>query len=181
MAHNCRFAVSGGPGAGKTTLLEILRDRGFSCAGDSARALIRQRLHAGLPPRPKPQEFAQGIFLADLDNYQLTPSSQRAVFFDRSIIDALAMLRQAAVKSDQEIRRCVGKYPYNAVAFVLPPWQEIYRTDDERDQTFAESVAVFNSVVSWYAKCGYQTVEVPTGALADRVEFVEQTVAAILV
>jgi len=58
----------------------------------------------------------------------------------------------------------------------MPPWEAIYRTDAERDQTFAESVQVFESVRTWYARWDYATVEVPCMAIDQRVNFILQTV-----
>lgn len=65
-----------------------------------------------------------------------------------------------------ERRRC------HPTAFILPPWREIYRTDDERDQTFDEAVMVYRALRDWYIRCGYNLVEVPTGTVANRRDFV---------
>ncbi len=56
--------------------------------------------------------------------------------------------------------------------FLLPPWQEIYGTDSERDQTFEESVEVFEGMKRWYERWGYETVEVPRVGIEGRVAFI---------
>jgi len=146
------------------------------CAGDTARALIRARLEAGLSPRPGPVEFAQRIFDADVVNYLDAPVDMLS-FFERGIVDALGMLQQSDAMGPDEIASQLARYPYNKVVFLFPPWEEIYRNDEERDQTFAESVAVFTSVKSWYGRCGYELAEVPHAPVAERVKFVMRLVA----
>ena len=47
-----RIVITGGPGAGKTTLLLALQARGYTIVGDSARAIIQDRMSRGLSPRP---------------------------------------------------------------------------------------------------------------------------------
>ena len=167
----------GGPGAGKTTLLDALRANGYQCVPDAARALIKSRLAAGLSPRPEPTEFANNILNADIAGYRNTAVAGAAVFFDRGVVDALGMLYREGTVSEAQIEAHLSRYPFNRTVFLLPPWEEIYTTDSERDQTFAESVAVFESVRSWYGQCGYEPVRVPIGSVAERVRFIETSVS----
>ncbi|WP_422141841.1 hypothetical protein [Vreelandella salicampi] len=51
-----------------------------------------------------------------------------------------------------DIANYVEAFPYNPVVFLLPPWEDIYGTDSERDQTFEESVEVFGGMKRWYCK-----------------------------
>lgn len=176
---NRRFVFTGGPGAGKTTVLEALRTAGHRCVSETARDVIRDRLAAGLSPRPEPGAFARLIFAADVANYRAATEPETH-FYDRSLIDALGMVHECEPRSDAQIGRIVGRYPYNGTVFLFPPWEEIYQTDAERDQTFAESVRVFESLRRWYGRCGYQPLEVPIGPVAERVEFVEQRVGEVL-
>ena len=173
---NNKFIFAGGPGAGKTTVLDALKARGFYCAPDVARAIIKARVDSGLSPRPEPLDFATSIFDRDVANYQAAPSS-KICFFDRSVVDALGMLHLCNSFSEGELGLNLRRYPYNRVVFLFPPWEEIYQTDDERDQTFAESVRVFESVKSWYSRCEYRVQEVPLGTLNQRVTFIENFVA----
>lgn len=173
---NSRFIFTGGPGAGKTTVLDALKARGFYCVPDVARAIIKSRLDSRLSSRPEPLLFANSIFNIDVANYRAAPSSE-VCFFDRGAIDTLCMLHQCKALSDEEIDLNLRRYPYNSVAYLFPPWEEIYQTDDERDQTFTESVCVSETVKSWYCRCGYQVQEVPFGNINERVTFIERSVA----
>ena len=71
----------------------------------------------------------------------------------------------------------LATYPFHATVFVLPPWEAIYTTDAERDQSFADAVDVHARVVQWYRSCGYILNEVPRLSVAERSEHVLQTLA----
>ncbi|MGP5308518.1 AAA family ATPase [Vreelandella alkaliphila] len=173
---NHRFVVTGGPGGGKTTILSALAERGYSFAPESARKIIKERLAAGLSPRPDSVSFAQEILSADIEKYQNAASCDYVMLFDRGVLDALYMLDAESALTRDEIAQYVQKFPYNSVVFLLPPWKEIYDTDSERDQTFEESVAVFDGMKRWYSQWGYETLEVPRGNINERVAFILQRI-----
>jgi predicted ATPase len=162
-----RIIVTGGPGAGKTTLLAALRASGYTAVDESARAIIQERAAGGLSPRPPALEFARQILHRDIAKYQQAPELG-LVFFDRSIVEALGMVNQAARLEAHELRALLSQYPYDRRVFVLPPWEAIYTTDSERDQTFAEALRVHETLTRWYRRCEYEIIEVPTGTVAER-------------
>jgi len=114
-----KFVFTGGPGAGKTTVLDALESCGRYCVPDVARAIIRARLDSGLAPRPEPAKFASGIFDTDVANYQMAPSRE-VCFFDRGVVDSLAMMQSCGLVSDKDISGILTKYPYNKVVFLFP-------------------------------------------------------------
>jgi predicted ATPase len=172
---NRRVVLAGGPGTGKTSVLEIFAARGIHCASDVAREIIRQRLRDGLTPRPGPVEFARAIFEGDVSNYLAAPADSLC-FFERGVVDSLAMRRQSGDLSDDEQRRVLDRYRYHPLVFVFPPWEQIYRSDSERDQTFAESVRVFEPIRSWYERCEYQVQIVPPASVEERAAFIEDRI-----
>ncbi|WP_375058548.1 AAA family ATPase [Zobellella sp. DQSA1] len=68
-----------------------------------------------------------------------------AMFFERRVLDALYMLAAESALTRDEIVQYVQQFPYNGVVFLLPPWEEIYDTDSERDQSSEESVEVLRA------------------------------------
>jgi predicted ATPase len=173
---NLRFVITGGPGAGKTTMLNALAERGYIYVSESARAIIRKRLASGLSPRPPLEQFGSDILHMDIARYWETRVTEHPVFFDRGIVDAIYILDQQNAISPGQVEEYVQWFPYNKVVFLMPPWQEIYSTDAERDQTFSESVQVFEGLRKWYARWRYETIEVPRTAIEQRVDFILQTV-----
>ena len=172
---NLRFVITGGPGAGKTTILDALAERGYICAAESARAIIRERLASGLTPRPPLALFGRGILQRDIARYRETWVTDQPVFFDRGIVDALGILDQQHAISPEETEEYIRSFPYNKMVLLMPPWEAIYCTDAERDQTFAESVQVCESLRMWYARWDYQTIGVPCTAIDRRVDFILRT------
>jgi predicted ATPase len=166
-----RIIVTGGPGAGKTTLLAALCARGYATVDESARAIIQERLAGGLTPRPSALEFARQILHRDVAKYQQPPGLD-VVFFDRSVVEAVWMVNQAAPLEAHELSVLLSQYRYDRPVFVLPPWEAIYTTDSERDQTFAEALQVHETITRWYRQCEYEIIEVPTGTVAERCSYV---------
>jgi predicted ATPase len=105
--------------------------------------------------------FAQEILRRDIAKYLDQPRTSKWVFFDRGLIDALGMLHEASALSASELASVLASYPFHATVFVLPPWEDIYANDAERDQSFAEAVDVYARVVRWYRSCGFALNEVP--------------------
>jgi predicted ATPase len=169
---NRRFVLTGGPGGGKSTLLDALAERGYRIAPEAARRLIKGRLSLGLPPRPDPVTFARDILHWDMEQHRAAADHNGTTFFDRGVLDALYMLDLESALSRDEIASHIQAFPYNGTVFLLPPWEAIYAMDSERDQTFEESVAVFEGMKRWYARWGYQTVEVPRAGVEARVSFI---------
>jgi predicted ATPase len=169
--------VTGGPGAGKTTLLSELGAMGYGTVDESARAIIAERLVRGESPRPDPDAFAREILRRDIEKYLNRPRTSEWVFFDRGLIEAIGMLHEASPLPHAELASLVATYPFHTTVFVLPPWEAIYATDTERDQSFADAVDVYARVVQWYRSCGYVLDEVPRLALAQRVDHVLRTLA----
>jgi predicted ATPase len=170
-----RVVFAGGPGSGRTTLLQALLLRGHSVVADSARTIIRARRSCSLSPRPAPVEFAQAILRRDIHQYGEQASPSGLVFFERGVVDALGMLHELGVLPDHELRALLSAYPYHRQVFMFPPWEAIYATDAERDQTFAEAGQVYRAAAEWYRRCGYEAVEVPKVGVAERCTYVLQS------
>ena len=170
------IALTGGPGSGKTAVIGALRERGYDCVTESARAIIHERIKRGLDPRPPAREFAEQVLRRDIRQYARMAGASCPVFFDRCILDALSMFDQLGLELSEH-QTLLAKYPYFRTAFSFPPWKEIYTTDAERDQTFDDALAVHEAVTGWYRKCGYDLMEVPRGSVRERCDFILQQIA----
>jgi predicted ATPase len=167
-----RVIVTGGPGAGKTSLLDGLGGRGYRYMPDSARAIIKDRVRRGWSARPDAPQFAAAILRMDVAQYRQAPIDVPLVFFDRAIPDALCMLNDVGLLSMAEAEQRVTHFPYCRQVFVAPPWQDIYETDRERDQTFAHAIAVHRRAAGWYAALGFELIELPRVPVDERCDFV---------
>ncbi len=175
--ENLRFIFTGGPGAGKTTVLDELAARGYQVVPESARAIIRERISAGLS-----REAAEGTPVLDRDvaNWLATPVGSAPVMFDRGIPDSLGTHFGNGSFTEERVHELMRLHPYNHYAFILPPWREIYTTDEERIQTWDHAVRVFESLSRWYLRLGFELIEVPRIDIAARADFVDQHIRQIL-
>jgi predicted ATPase len=173
-----RIVITGGPGAGKTALLLALQARGYTIVGDSPRIIIQDRIRRGLSPRPNAYDSVHETLRMDIEHFVDHAATPGYVFFERSVLDALCGLDRLAPLTESELSMWLSKYQYCSKVFILPPWKAIYVNDDERDHTFEHAESVYRIVQEWYRRLdGYQLIEVPKVAVAERCTYVLQTLA----
>ena len=168
-----RIVITGSPGAGKTTLLLALRARGYTIVGDSARAIIQDRLRRGLSPRPNADEFAHETLRMDVENFVHHAATPGHVFFDRR---SRRSMRLDRATPEERVEPVALNY-HCSKAFGLPPWKAIYVNDPERDHTFEHAERVNSITQEWYRRCRYQLIEVPRVSVAERCTYVLQALA----
>ncbi|MET0248503.1 MAG: AAA family ATPase [Sphingobium sp.] len=56
--------------------------------------------------------------------------------------------------------------------FIAPPWREIFATDTERKQDFAEAQATHDAMVEVYTALGYTLVPLPLTPVPERLALV---------
>lgn len=64
------------------------------------------------------------------------------------------------------------RWKYNKSIFILPPWQEIYETDNERKQDWEEAVLTFQKMSETYKNYGYRIIVIPKTPISERADFV---------
>ena len=163
--------ITGGPGVGKTTLINHLNDRGFDTSPEVARAIIEEQIERGGTALPWSDNDAYAGLMyrrsirAWQDDIQNHP---RTVFCDRGLPDTLAHRRLSGLPENPDLIRAIKTYRYHKLAFVLPPWSEIYKTDAARTQSFSEAVRTYVVLCRTYHECGYELVEIRKGPVEQR-------------
>ena len=173
-----RFIVlTGGPGSGKTTLLDALEASGFARTTEAGRAIIQDQLSIGghaLPWDDRAQ-FAELMLSYDMRSYRMAETLSGAVFFDRSVVDVLGYLRLVGLPVSPHLERATQVLRHNSKVFIAPPWREIFQQDQERKQNFNEAIRTFDALTDAYQDCGYELVELPRASVAERVDFMLQS------
>ncbi|GLH96770.1 AAA family ATPase [Phytohabitans aurantiacus] len=173
MSHNL-IVIAGGPGAGKTTLIEALRAAGYATAPEAGRAIIQDQVAIGGPALPwkDPALFAELMLSWDLRSYRWAARRDEPVFFDHALAGLAGYYRLIGREVPEHVYAAVAAFRYSGRVFVAPPWPEIYRTDAERRQSWAEAVRTYEVVTGAYAEAGYELVELPRVPVGQRLEFI---------
>ncbi len=163
--------ITGGPGVGKTTLIDHLHERGFDTSPEVARAIIEDQQERGGNALPWGDNDAYAGLMCRRSIRAWQEAIQchpRTVFCDRGLPDTLAHRRLSGLPEDQGLMNAIRTYRYHRVAFVLPPWSEIYKTDSARTQSFSEAVRTYVVLCRTYHECGYELVEIRKGPVEQR-------------
>jgi predicted ATPase len=168
------FVVSGGPGAGKTTVLQELASRGYRFAPEIARQIIQEELQSGGTDLPwgDREAYTLRMLKRSVESYQSHTPAPRPTFSDRGIPDTLCYARLIGLANQESILDACLQYRYASVVFLAPPWKEIYETDNERKQDFAEAERTFEQMVQVYRECGYTILELPKTKPTTRADFI---------
>ena len=72
---------------------------------------------------------------------------------------------------DQEFITVCEVHKYDKI-FTLPPWKAIYKTDNERYESFDQLLEIQGYLKKWYSKFGYEIIEVNIGPIEERIKFI---------
>lgn len=173
------FVLTGGPGVGKTTLIRHLRAEGLTCVDETARAVIREQVSSGgtAVPWGDTQAYFETVARRDLALFDAMAEETATVLFDRNLVDAACWALAEGITTPPDLIEALRARRCNPVVFVAPPWPEIYETDDERKQTWAEAEATFPRVMTALVALDYQPIVLPCVSVAERAAFVRQRMA----
>ena len=174
MANDRLFVITRGPGSGKTTLLLELEQRGFRCSQEVARQIIQEQVSTNGDGLlwANTLRYTQLMLARSIAAYRENTPASGIVFMDRGIPDAVCYARLIGLPLFDDLKTACEEYRYNKMVFMAPPWKEIYATDSERKQTYAEAIATYEKMAEVYREYGYRPVELPRTSPLERVEFV---------
>lgn len=176
-----KIAITGAPGTGKTVVIEVLQSMGYHCFPEVIRSMTaKEKLRetdveiTGNPLlfADDPLAFNQQLLTARIMQFEHSTSLKEAYcFFDRGIPDVLAYMDYFGQVYDASFVEAARKHKYDRL-FILPPWKEIYSTDNERLETFAQAEALHECLMNTYGFLAYQPILVPKMTIEKRVTFI---------
>ena len=169
-----QIVITGGPGTGKTSLIKELESKSHYCLHEISRQITLEAQKKGISQLflTEPLLFSEMLLegriqqFLDAENF-----SCDHVFIDRGIPDVVAYMDFFGNDYPRVFTDVCREYVYEKI-FLLPPWKEIYVSDNERYENFEEAEIIYGHLKKSYEEAGYQPEEVPYGTVEERVEFI---------
>ncbi len=169
-----KIIITGGPGTGKSAIIEELSKRNFECMREISRGITLNARKSGTEQLflTKPLLFSALLLEGRTNQYiEAEKRNSELVFFDRGIPDIHAYLNYMSVDYPSTYINSSKLYRYNYI-FLMPPWEQIYVSDNERYENFEQVLAIHNHVERTYKELNYTIIEVPVGTIEDRADFI---------
>jgi predicted ATPase len=168
------IAIIGGPGTGKSTLLSGLIEKGFCCYPEISRQITLDAKKEGVDQLflENPLLFSKLLLEGRINQFEnALEEPTEIVFIDRGIPDVLAYMNYIGDSYPDHFDQACLVNKYDKI-FVLPPWNEIYVTDNARYENFQQAETIHIHLVNTYKKYGYNLIEVPKDSIESRIEFI---------
>ena len=173
-----KIVITGGPGTGKSSLINELMNQKFFCMNEISRKVTLDARKNGIEQLflKDPLLFSQ-LLLEGREQQFLNADKENAdiVFFDRGIPDVHGYMNYIGVDYPDIYKEKSLKYRYTII-FMTPPWQEIYQSDNERYESYEQSLAIHNHLKKTYLELEYSILDVPFVSINERVQFILNSV-----
>jgi predicted ATPase len=168
------IVITGGPGTGKTTIIDALIEQGYACFPEISRQITLEAKKQGIEQLflERPLMFSELLLEGRKKQHQQANQDvAEIVFMDRGIPDILAYMHYIGDSYPAFFDQASKEHPYSKI-FVLPPWEDIYESDEARYENFEQAKLIFDHLIETYEKYGYRLIEVPCGTVEERIEFI---------
>ena len=166
--------IIGGPGTGKTTIIEGLVAKGYCCYPEISREVTAEAKKQGIEQLflERPLLFSELLLEGRKKQFRNAQDEPHdLVFLDRGIPDVLAYMHYIGDSYPAFFDAACKEHNYTKI-FILPPWEEIYVSDDERYENYEQAKLIYAHLTETYEKYGYNLIEVPKGPVSERIGFI---------
>ena len=173
-----KIVITGGPGTGKSSLINALIRQGFFCMPEISRKVTLDAQENGIEQLflEEPLLFSELLLEGREQQFiNAEKESDRIVFFDRGIPDVHGYMNYMGIDYPDVYKEKSLFYRYTTI-LMTPPWQEIYQSDNERYESYEQSLSIHNHLKKTYLELEYSILDVPIGSIKDRVRFILNSV-----
>ncbi len=176
-----KVVITGGPGTGKSSIINELKKRGHTCFEEISRQIILNARQEGIDQLfiTNPLLFSELLLKGRIDQFTESNNSQTEfVFLDRGIPDIIAYMNYIGDTYPENFVVSCKENVYDHV-FILEPWQEIYKKDNERYESFEQAVNIHHKLLDTYHKFDYDMFNVPFANIEERANHIINTLKTI--
>lgn len=169
-----KIVITGGPGTGKSTVIASLADLNYECMFEVSREVTLNARKNGTEQlfQTNPLLFSELLLEGRVNQYiEAETKNSDLVFFDRGIPDVHAYMNYFNIEYPNKYHNSSKLYKYDLI-FVMPPWEDIYTSDSVRYENFEQALAIHGHIKSVYNELNYSIIEVPTGSVSERTEYI---------
>ena len=166
--------IIGGPGTGKTTIIDGLLALDYCCYPEISREVTIEAKKQGIEQLflENPLLFSELLLEGRKKQFKnALLESHDVVFLDRGIPDVLAYMHYIGDSYPAFFDAACKEHRYTKI-FILPPWEEIYVSDNERYENYEQAKLIFNHLTETYHNYGYELIEVPKDNVDNRILFI---------
>ena len=172
--HKEIVVIIGGPGTGKTTIIDGLIANGYCCYPEVSRKVTMEAKKQGIEQLflENPLLFSELLLEGRVKQHRNAQNEpHEIVFLDRGIPDVLAYMHYIGDSYPTHFDLACKENKYTKI-FILPPWEEIYVSDNERYENYEQAKLIFNHLTETYHKYGYDLISVPKDKVENRIDFI---------
>ncbi|SDS09129.1 Predicted ATPase [Polaribacter sp. KT25b] len=177
-----KIVLIGGPGTGKSTVLNKLKEKGFFCFDEVSREVILKAQEKGIEQLflTEPLLFSEMLLEGREEQYlSAEKRKENIIFLDRGIPDVHAYMNYFKTDYPSIFLEKSKHYKYDLI-FHFSPWEEIHTTDNERYETFEDSINIDTFLIDAYSELDYKIINVPFGSVDERTNFIINSLACEL-
>lgn len=166
-----RIVITGGPSTGKTSIINAFSNLHYNTFPEVARVVIKNQLkiNSNKVPWNDVSGFSKLVLKKQIIDFN--DAKRGFNIYDRGIPDLIGYINHGNQDLFKDLKLNAEKLKYKFV-FMLPPWEDIYETDNERRENYEDAVKIYESIKKAYASLSYKLIEVPKDTLPNRVLFI---------